>query len=525
MTHGVSIPANIAECARQRAQAHPDGVAFVDIDGTGWSFGQIWMQAQELASGLRAYGMGRGDTISFQLPNWHEAAVINIAASLAGLRLNPITPIYRDAELRSILEDSRSRLIFVPARFRSQDFYAMLDGLRAELPALVHVVTVRGKVAGNPDFEMLCRVGRDEPCTDWPAPDAGAEKMLLYTSGTTGRAKGAIHTHASMNAYGRSSIAYWGLSADDTMLMPSPVTHVTGYTFGMELPFLSGTKVVFMERWDAGVAVGLIDRLGITCSVGASPFLQELIDAAIDQGSPMPSLRLFACGGAQATPALLRRAWDNTERCLACRIYGATEAPMVTKGVIDRERQDVAVETDGLVIDFDIRIVGLDGTEGRQPGEIRVRGPSLFKGYTDPAATREAFDDKGYFRTGDIGTYHDGAITITGRLKDIIIRGGENLSPAEIENALECHPAIMEAAVVAMPHERLGEGVCAFLRIRPGEVAPTVPEINRFLGGAGLARQKFPERLEILDDFPRTPSGKVRKERLRAIASGQDSQG
>ena len=507
--------------ARRRAQATPDATAFVEPDGTGISFARIVAEAVEVAAGPASLGLESGDTFSFQLPNWREAVAINLAAALLGLRINPITPIYRGAELRMILADSGSRLIFAPTLYRSNDYAAMLRELRGELPSLEHVVTVRGEAAEGLGYEALRASGRDKPIQNWPSVAPASPKMLLYTSGTTGRAKGAVHSHLSMMAYARSSADYWRLDASDMMLMPSPVTHVTGYTFGMELPFICGTKAVLMERWDAAQAVDLIDRLGVTCSVGATPFLKELIDEAQRLASRLPSLRLFACGGAAASAALIRRVPVATERCHAFRIYGATEAPMVTKGVIDPARPDVAGETDGLVIDYEVKVVD---TEGRtisdgSPGELLVKGPSLFTGYTDPRETAHALDEEGYFRTGDIGIYRDGAVTITGRLKDIIIRGGENISPAEIEAALERHPAISEAAVVAMPHPRLGEGVCAFLRPAVGKAEqPALSAIVSFLDAAGLARQKFPERVLYLDDFPRTPSGKIRKDLLRARA-------
>jgi acyl-CoA synthetase (AMP-forming)/AMP-acid ligase II len=302
------------------------------------------------------------------------------------------------------------------------------------------------------------------------------------------------------------------------MLMASPVTHITGYAFGLELPFLCDATVLLMERWDAASAVQLIDQTRATASIGATPFLKELIDEAEHQGSRLPSLRLFACGGAAVPPELILRAARVTDRCCAFRVYGATEIPLVTKGFIEAKQRNLAAETDGRVVGYDVKIVdALGNTMPRgRIGEVRARGPAMLVGYTDPSELDKSTDAEGFFRTGDLGKLtDDDAIVVTGRLKDIIIRGGENLSPVEIENALERHPAIQEVAVVAMPHPRLGEGVAAFVRAHEGVEVPSLTEIADFLNEIGLARQKFPERVEYVDDFPRTASGKIRKDQLR----------
>jgi non-ribosomal peptide synthetase component E (peptide arylation enzyme) len=281
---------------------------------------------------------------------------------------------------------------------------------------------------------------------------------------------------------------------------------------------LSGSAAALMERWDPAAAVALIDRVGVTASIGATPFLSELIDEAERAGNRLKTLQIFACGGASVPPSLILRAARVTEQCRAFRVYGATEIPLVSKGFCRPEERILAAETDGRVIGYEVKIVGADGGEvarGRA-GEIRARGPAMLRAYTDPAETERALDSDGFFKTGDLGRLtDDNAIVVTGRIKDIIIRGGENLSAVEIEAALEQHPSVREAAVVAMPHPRLGEGVAAFIRTAERCELPSLTEIAEFLDRAGLARQKFPERLEYVDDFPRTASGKIRKHLLR----------
>ncbi|UNU43729.1 cyclohexanecarboxylate-CoA ligase [Sphingopyxis sp. YF1] len=510
----------ISELAWEKRRTMPDAVALYD-NGIAVTYAQIVSEAEELAAGFGALGIQPGETISFQLPNWREAVAINLAAAAAGLVINPVTPIYRGAELRFILQNSRSRLIFIPDSFRSINYRTMLDELRGDLPDLQHVISVRSILASEDTedgYEWLRSLGRAILPYSLPSVSPASNKLLLYTSGTTGTAKGVIHTHDSIDHGTMSAVDFWELAETDNMLMASPVTHITGYAFGLELPFQSDCIVTLMDRWEPTRAIELIDAHQITASIGATPFLKELVEEAARLGRNLPSLRMFACGGAAVTPELILQTARVTERCVAFRVYGATEIPLVTKGFLQAGQRALASETDGEIVGYDVRIVDADGKAlgpGRV-GEIRARGPAMLVDYTDHDEFLRAIDADGFFCTGDLGMVtEDNAVVVTGRLKDIIIRGGENLSPVEIERALELHPAILEAAVVSMPHPRLGEGVAAFIRAHEGAELPSLIEIADFLAQRDLAKQKFPERIEYIDDFPRTASGKVRKDRLR----------
>lgn len=505
--------ATIAERAQQRAEATPDAVACLE-DGTPLTFAAAYADATALARALAALGIATGETISFMLPNWREAVVIDLACALGGYVLNPIIPIYRQTELRAILPDCRARVIFVPDQFRGVDYGALIRSVRDAAPDLAHLVTVRG--TGAVTYESLLRKGR-ALTTPLPGSDPDAAKLIIYTSGTTGLPKGVIYSHNQSFVSTRMSFEAWGLKPGTTILMPSPVTHVTGLFYGIEAPFWSGSSTVFMDRWDAAAAVDLIDKHGVELMVGATPFLSELLRASQAVGSALTSLKVFACGGAAVPADLVRRAQQTFAKAEVFRVYGSSETPMITQGC-PGDPENAAV-TDGRVHGWEVVVLGAEGEAlpAGSEGEIAARGPALYRGYTNQAATRAHFTPDGFFLTGDLGVVTGaGHVVITGRKKDLIIRGGENLAAKEIEDALYRHPAIREVAVVAMPHPRLGEGVAACI-VPAGRARPDVTELGQFLAAEGLARQKWPERLEYLDALPMTASGKVQKHLLRAM--------
>jgi len=514
----------IATAAWRKAAETPDDVAIFLEDEPAITYGAVAEEARRLITGLRALGLGEGDVISFQLPNWRESVVLDIAASGMGLIVNPIIPIYRDHELRFILRDARTRLIYIPEVVRSLEFPSMLAALQKELPDLEHIVTVRA-AKEHPGMLRYEDLVDNEPADldSLPNIDPNSIKAILYTSGTTGSPKAVLHSHNTLTRVIHNSLEFWSLDERDVMLMPSPVTHITGYGSGMVLPFVTPVKSALMARWDADAAVEFIDRVGATASVGATPFLVELVDAAQRAGSGLPSMRLFACGGAAVPPQVVNRAWEALDHCKAFRVYGSTEAPIITLGFVTDAQQQLAAETDGKISGYEVKILDEEGRELGigEDGEIAARGAGMMLGYADPEQNAAAHDDQGFFLTGDIGQRTaDDAILITDRKKDIIIRGGENISAKEVEDVLHDHPGIREAAVVAMPHERLGEGVCAFLVPESADDTLSFVEVANFAHDAGLARQKIPQHVEFVDDLPRTASGKVRKDSLRRQISG-----
>ncbi len=510
----------LVQCARRCEREHPGKIVAVDSGGE-LSFGDVLQRALRLADALRARGLRPGEVISFQLPNWQETLVINLAASIGGFVCNPIIPIYRDAEVGFILRNSRTRVLFIPGTFRSTDYIEMIERLRPELPELQDVVLVRANRQGYGEFSQWLQ--GTAPIAAFPEADPNAVKLLLYTSGTTGDPKGVLHSHNTLRAEIDAVIRFWELLPEDVLLMPSPVTHITGYLYGLELPFALGMKVIFMERWSAAEGLRLIEDHHVSWSIGATPFLVELVAEIEKQQKSLPSLRMYSSGGAPVPPEVVRRASVVLPNCRTFRAYGSSEAPTVSLGVAKGDPVELGATTDGAICNHDVRIV--DAITGvplpvGQDGEIVTRGPEVMLGYTNPKYTQEAFDADGFFHTGDLGYLSDnGYITVSGRKKDLIIRGGENISPKEIEDVLHQHPAVLEAAVVAMPHPRMGETPCAYVVLKP-EMALDFATMTAFLEKARLARQKFPERLFVVDELPHTASGKVLKHVLRARSAG-----
>lgn len=516
VAEGKWLNRTLADAVREAARDQPQRVTQV-CGGRGVTAGEIWEGATRLAGALQAQGLQAGDVVAFQTPNWHEAAFIDVACCLLGLVVCPIVTIYRDREVELILSDSRAKAIFIAENFRGYDFSAMLARIAPDVPSLQHVWTVRGASGTGRDLRDL--IAGAAPLATAPEVSPDAVKLVLYTSGTTGRPKAVLHSHNSLIRATLMCAQHWGIRPGDTTLMPSPVTHVTGFSHGLEMPFYGGTRCVLMEKWDAAQAADTIDREQVVFTIGATPFLQELMDVAEAQQRTLPSLRLFPCGGAAVAPETIYRVPRVLPNCRAFRVYGSSEAPMITMGWCAPGQEKLAAETDGEIVDYEVRVVDADGRPAApgQEGEICARGPALFLGYADDGHTTEAFDADGFFHTGDIGHVQDGAVVFTGRIKDLINRGGEKISAKEVEDLLHQHPAVQAAAVVAMPHARLGETVCAYVIARPGATVDAA-SIDALLDAASVARQKYPERYFFVDAFPSTASGKVKKDLLRKDA-------
>ncbi|WP_433502866.1 AMP-binding protein [Pseudonocardia halophobica] len=483
----------------------PEAVAVVDR-GRSWTYGELDGAVNRFASALRGRGVGPGDVVSWLLPNWAEAIVVHLAAIRLGAVSNPIIPIYRHKETAFILRQAASKVAVVPHLFRNFDYPAMLDEIRADVPAMETVVVV-GADSDRLGFEDLLAEGTDGPI-DAPRT-SGDIALLLYTSGTTSAPKGALHSHDTLDHENRSIIDFFGLSASDVVFMPSPVGHIIGVLYGLQLPFMLGSTVVLLDVWEPGRALELIEEHRCTFTVAATPFLHGLVHHPSLSERDVRSLRVFACGGADVPPKLVRAA-TTALGCTVSRGYGSTEYPTAT-ACNATDPVEKRAQTDG-------RPIGPAEVRLAPDGELQVRGPELFLGYLDASLNDAAFTDDGWLRTGDLARIDaEGYVEIIGRQKDIIIRGGENISAKEIEDHLFEHPAVADVAVVSSPDPVLGERVCAVV-VPEGGCEVALPELVEWLTARRMARQKLPERLILLDDLPRNASGKIQKFRLRELA-------
>lgn len=495
---------------RRQAAAVPEKTAVVDGRGR-LTYRELDALADRVAAGLTAQGVGAGDAVACVLPNRAEAVVLSYAAWRLGAVLTPIVPIYGAREIRFILRESEAVLAVVPERFRGVDYPSLLERVRPDASALRHVVVLQN---GFPPSLLAAA-----PTRPAPARSPNDVVCILYTSGTTADPKGVLHSHNTLLAECGATIGYHRLTAGEVLVMPSPVAHISGLLYGVVLPIVLGATSVLMEVWEPALFLDVIEREGGTFSAGATPFLQGALDAAGARGSVPPTLRLFPCGGADVPPSLIRRALEELG-VRSGRGYGSTEFPSITSSAGPDVPEAKRADTDGAVVGPN-QIELRDGDGHSVPlgrvGEIWARGPELCLGYRNATLNAEAFDTRGFLRTGDLGVLDaDGYLTITGRVKDIIVRGGEKFSAKEIEDLLAEHPKVRQVAIIPAPDASLGERVCAVVvPVDPG-APPTLGELVRFLEARELSRRKLPERLELYDVLPTTASGKIQKHVLRA---------
>ena len=499
---------SLAEPLRRRAAGDPSRLAIVD-GAVQMNYGELFARADALARALCARGVRRGDVVTMQLPNWWEAAVVYHATMLAGCVLNPIVPIYREREVSFIERQCQPRVVVIPHVFRGFDHLAMQRDLTLEFaePPLVVVVRPQGSL---PDGAIAFD---DLTATDAPLDEATADDicLLLYTSGTTADPKGVLHSHRTIAYEVDSIIELCRLGADDHIFMASPVTHITGYLYALVMPAITGAAAILQDVWEPRAAADLIEAHRCRFSVGATPFLHGLFDEYQRRATPS-ALSTFLCGGADVPPPLVRQAAAQFD-ALVTRVYGSSEFPTATCGR-PGDGFDITADTDGVPIGpVECRLDSVnDGV-----GELLLRGPDVFLGYLDATLNADAFTEDGFFRTGDLATIGPlSAVTIKGRQKDIILRGGENISAKEVEDVLFEHPDVSEVAVVAMPDRVMVERACAFVVPR-GDAVLTVTSLSAFLDDHRLARQKYPERVEIVNELPKTASGKVQKFVLRDL--------
>ena len=489
-------------------------------EGRRFTYGELGDLIARAAASFRRLGVNAGDVISVQLPNWWEFAITTLAAFRIGAVVNPLMPIFRERELAYMLDFAESKILVVPKMFRGFDHEAMAQALQPELPKLTHVLVIDGDGPNAFDKMLLSDEERLGPP---PVGDIGplpgdAMAVLMFTSGTTGSPKGVMHCLNTLLACNIALAGRFGLDDSDTMLVCSPLGHMTGFAAGMLLGLKIGAGVIFQDVWEPKRGVTIMAEEGVTFSAGAATFLSDMCEA-VAAGAPKPTrLRKFLCAGAPIPPALIERVYRELD-LQVCSLFGMTESLSTTLTEPERALEKSS-KTDGRPLDgVGVKVVRTDGAPAPtgETGALKVRGAQMCLGYYK-RPEMEPFDAEGWFDTGDLAYADDeGYIRINGRLKDIIIRGGENVPIAEIENLLFKHPAVLGAALVGYPDSRLGERACAFLVLRAGRQLD-LPEMQAYMADLKVAKQYWPERIEVVDDLPKTPAGKVQKFALRERA-------
>jgi len=494
---------------------------------TRFTYRELAAMADRVALGLARLGIGRDDVVACQLPNWWQFTITYLACSRIGAVMNPLMHIFRERELGFMLKHGDAKLVIVPKLFRGFDYEAMVTTLKPSLPDLQHVVVVGG-AAGN-SFEALLSgpAWENEPdarevlTRSRPGPDDVTQ--LIYTSGTTGEPKGVMHTANTTMANIVPYAERLRLRADDVVLMASPMAHQTGFMYGLMMPIMLRQSAVLLDVWEPLKGIDLIRAESVSFTMASTPFLTDLAKNVEESGKAVPTLRTFLCAGAPIPGPLVEQA----RRVLGTKIvsaWGMTENGAVTLIKLDDD-DERAFNTDGCPLPgVELKVVDVDDkpAPAGEAGKLYVRSVSNFGGYLKRPQWNGT-DAEGWFDTGDLARMDDkGYIRITGRSKDVIIRGGENIPVVEIEALLYRHPAIALAAIVAYPDERLGERACAIVVPRSGQTVD-LPSIVEFLKSQKVAMQYIPEKLLVRDALPATPSGKIQKFKLREMIKNAES--
>ena len=522
---GLWIDKNFDEFLQQAVAATPGKLALIADradrqEAKRLTYAELADLIARAAASLRRLGISRGEVVSVQLPNWWEFAVISLAAFRIGAIINPLMPIFREHELSYMLDFAETKLLVVPKLFRGFDHEAMARSLQPQLAKLKHIIVVDGE--GSTSFDAALLSGSERlappPICDIGALPADQMAVLMFTSGTTGSPKGVMHCLNALMACCIGLGGRFGLNANDTMLVCSPLGHMTGFAAGMMLGLKIGASVVFQDIWEPKRGVSIMAKEGVTYSAGAATFLADMCEA-VAAGAPKPAqLRKFLCAGAPIPPALIDRAYRELD-LKVCSLWGMTESLASTLTEPQRALEKSS-KTDGRPVEgVAVKVLRMDGSRAsiNERGVLKVRGPQMFLGYYK-REDMNPFDAEGWFDTGDMAYMDDeGYIRIDGRIKDIIIRGGENSPVVDIENLLFKHPAVLAAAIVGYPDPRLGERACAFVVLRPNHTLD-LAGLQAYMAEHKVAKQYWPERVEIVAELPKTPAGKVQKYQLRDIA-------
>jgi acyl-CoA synthetase (AMP-forming)/AMP-acid ligase II len=506
------------ELIERRAEATPDALLGIDEDERTMSFGAYRDAAERAAAGLRELGLGEGTAVSWQLPTWFESVVLVGALSRLGVVQNPILPIYREREVGFVTRQTGARLLVVPGEWKGYDYEAMARAIAEGQPGLDILVVNRELPAGDP-----ATLPAPPPTPD--DPDDAPVRWAFYTSGTTADPKGARHTDRTIMASAYGMAQALDVKEDDRSAMVFPFTHIGGIGW-LFAAMMTGCQAIIVEAFDPATTIPVLQRGGVTLAGAGTPFHMAYLAAQRQHpDQPLfPAARAYPGGGA-AKPAQLH--YDVKKELGGVGVvsgWGLTETPILTMCSVTDPDDKLATTEGRPTPGVELKVVKLDGTRAQpgEEGELRAKGPMQCKGYLDESLDADAFDEEGFFRTGDLGTQDaDGYVTITGRLKDVIIRKGENISAKEVEDLLFTNPDVADVAVIGLPDPGSGERACAVLVPKDTSAPPTLADVAQFCRDAGLMTQKIPEQLEIVDVLPRNATGKVLKHELRKQYSKQ----
>lgn len=498
------------ELLDRRVDETPDALMAVDEDMRTITFAEYWAESERAAAGLAALGVGSGDVVSWQLPTWIESMVLVGALSRIGAVQNPMLPIYREREVGFVTDQAGSSLMIVPSVWKGFDFEAMATSLSEAGDGSMRVL-VADKALPQGDPSSL------PPIEDPLDADEQPVRWLFYTSGTTADPKGAQHTDASIAAVAKGMGERLGCIPEDRNALIFPFTHIGGITW-LFTSLQFGLSNILMESFDPVATPEVLSRENVTLAGSGTVFHQTYLAYQRSQPTPVfPNVRGFPGGGAPKPPALVAEMREVFDAPILSG-YGLTEAPILTMADLSDSDEELARSEGKPMPGVELKFVTLDGEVAApgEEGEIRAKAPQVMRGYLDSSLDADAFDEDGYFRTGDLGRLDElGNVVITGRVKDVIIRKGENVSAKEVEDLLYTHPAVGDVAVIGLPDPDSGERVCAVVQTAEGAEAISFDDMVAHLKDSGLMTQKLPEQLEFVDAIPRNPAGKVLKHVLQ----------
>lgn len=509
--------ASLADYWQQTARAMPDKIAVVDNHGASYTYSALDHAASCLANWMLAKGIESGDRVAFQLPGWCEFTVIYLACLKIGAVSVPLLPSWREAELVWVLNKCQAKMFFAPTLFKQTRPVDLILPLQNQLPQLQQIVGV-DKLAPATSSLSLSQIIADNTSLTTAITTHGDElAAVLFTSGTEGLPKGVMLTHNNILASERAYCARLNLTWQDVFMMPAPLGHATGFLHGVTAPFLIGARSVLLDIFTPDACLALLEQQRCTCMLGATPFVYDLLNVLEKQPADLSALRFFLCGGTTIPKKVARECQQRGIKLLS--VYGSTESsPHAVVNLDDPLSR--FMHTDGYAAaGVEIKVVD-DARKTLPPGcegEEASRGPNVFMGYFDePELTARALDEEGWYYSGDLCRMDEaGYIKITGRKKDIIVRGGENISSREVEDILLQHPKIHDACVVAMSDERLGERSCAYVVLKAPHHSLSLEEVVAFFSRKRVAKYKYPEHIVVIEKLPRTTSGKIQKFLLR----------